>query len=155
MSTYATYTHTICATMKRRIGLTFTGLVFISTAGTAAAEVVAVVGANSPVTSLTKSQVINIFLGKSNRFPDGSLAVPIDQKEGSTERNKFYASYANMSAAQIKSHWSKIIFTGRGQPPKEVANGAEVKKRIAANPNTIGYLEDDLVDDSMRVLLAP
>lgn len=146
MSTYAT--------MKRLIELTFVGLIFLSTAGTAAAEVIAVVAANSRVTSLTKSQVINIFLAKSNRFPDGSLAIPIDQKEGSSERNKFYANYANMSAAQIKSHWSKIIFTGRGQPPKEVANGPEMKKWIASNPNTIGYLEQDLVDNSLRVLLS-
>lgn len=146
MSTYAT--------MKRVIELTFAGLIFLSTTGTAAAEVVAVVAANSQVTTLTKSQVINIFLGKSNRFPNGSLAIPIDQKEGSSERNKFYANYANMSVAQIKSHWSKIIFTGRGQPPKEVENGPEMKKRIASNPNTIGYLEQDLVDDSLRVLLS-
>jgi ABC-type phosphate transport system substrate-binding protein len=143
------------ATMKRSIEFTFTGLLLISSACTAEAEVVAVVAANSPIASLTKNQVINIFLGKSNRFPDGSLAIPIDQKEGSIERNKFYANYANMSAAQLKGHWSKIIFTGRGQPPKEVANGSEVKKRIASNPNTIGYLEQDLVDDSMKVLLSP
>ena len=143
------------ATLKRSIGFPLTGLVLIFSTGTAAAEVVAVVAANSPITSLTKSQVINIFLGKSNRFPDGSVAIPIDQEEGSIDRNKFYANYANMSAAQIKGHWSKIIFTGRGQPPKEVANGKEVKKRIISNPNTIGYLEEDLVDDRMRVLLSP
>lgn len=146
---------TIVTTLKRNIVFTIMGFVMSLNICVAKADVVAVVAANSPITSLTKSQVINIFLGKSNRFPDGSIAIPIDQEEGSAERNKFYAKYANMSAAQLKGHWSKIIFTGRGQPPKEVANNTEVKKRITAIPNSIGYIEQDLVDDSLRVLLSP
>lgn len=111
------------------------------------------VSAKSPVITLSKNQVVKIFLDNRGRFPDGSLAVPIDQVEGSAERNEFYSSYANKSPAQIKAHWSKIIFTGRGQPPKELANSAEVKKRIAENPSAIGYIEQTLVDDSVKVLL--
>ena len=119
---------------------------------TAAADVVAVVSAKSPVATLSKSQAEDIFLGKSNRFPDGSPAVPIDQVEGSAARDEFYLRFTGKSPAQIKAHWSKIIFTGRGQPPREFANGAEVKKRIAENPSDIGYIEQSQVDASVKVL---
>jgi hypothetical protein len=101
---------------------------------------------------LSKSQVADIFLGKTARFPDGSQAVPIDQSEGTAVRNEFYTNFAGKSAAQIKVYWSKIIFTGRGQPPKAVSNGIEVKKHLAGNPAAIGYLEANLVDDSLRVV---
>lgn len=117
------------------------------------ADQVAVVSAKSPVTTLSRSQVADIFLGKTTRFPDGSQAVPIDQSEGTPARDEFYSVVAGKSAAQMKAYWSKIIFTGRGQPPRAVPNGSEAKKVIAANLNTIGYIESKLVDDTLRVVI--
>lgn len=115
-------------------------------------DVVAVVSAKSPVTSLNASQVADIFLGKTSRFPDGSEAVPIDQAEESRARDRFYAAFTGKSPAQVKAHWAKIIFTGRGQPPRQVSNSAEARKLVAVNPNAIGYIDASLVDDSVRVL---
>jgi ABC-type phosphate transport system substrate-binding protein len=120
----------------------------------AAAEVVAVVSAKNPVTTLSKNQVVDIFLGRASRFPSGSPAMAIDQVEGSAARDEFYLEFAGKSAAQLTAHWSKIIFTGRGHPPREVANSIEVKKHLVANPNAIGYIEKNLVDSSVKVLLA-
>jgi hypothetical protein len=116
------------------------------------AEVVAVVSSKSAITALSKSQVADIFLGKVTRFPDGVLAVPIDQVGGSVERDEFYAKVAGRSPAQITAYWSKILFTGRGQPPREVSNDIEMKKRIATDPFAIGYINAELVDSSVRVL---
>jgi ABC-type phosphate transport system substrate-binding protein len=123
--------------------------------GTVRADVVAVVSSKNPVTSLSKSQVADIFLGKTARFPDGTLAVPIDQEESSPARDEFYATFTGKSPAQIKSHWTKIIFTGRGQPPKAVSNSTEVSRLIAANPQAIGYIERSAVDSSVKVLNQP
>jgi ABC-type phosphate transport system substrate-binding protein len=119
----------------------------------ARADVVAVVSSRSPVASLSKNQVADIFLGKAVRFPDGSLAVPIDQAEGTAPRKEFYLQFTGKSAAQLKAHWAKIIFTGRGQPPRSVSNSAEVKKRLLENPQAIGYIESNVVDGSVKVLL--
>jgi ABC-type phosphate transport system substrate-binding protein len=119
-----------------------------------AQDVVAVVSAKSPVTALNAEQVADIFLGKTGRFPDGSQAVPIDQHEDSPARERFYSQFTGKSPAQVKAHWSKIIFTGRGQPPRQAASGAEMKKLIADNPNAIGYLDNALVDSSLRILAA-
>jgi ABC-type phosphate transport system substrate-binding protein len=118
----------------------------------AADDVVAVVSAKSTIAALNAAQVADIFLGKTNRFPDGTLAVPIDLPEESPARERFYAEYAGKSPAQVKAHWSKIIFTGRGQPPKQVDSGAEAKKFVTDNPNAIAYIDSRLVDNSLRVL---
>lgn len=120
--------------------------------GSSAQDVVAVVSAKSPVTSLNPAQVADIFLGKTSRFPDGTQAVPIDLGEDSPLREKFYALFTGKSPAQVKAHWSKIIFTGRGQPPRQVASGLEARKAVAENPNAIAYIETRLVDPSVRVL---
>jgi ABC-type phosphate transport system substrate-binding protein len=123
--------------------------------GTVIADVVAVVSSKNPVSKMSKSQVADIFLGKTARFPDGTLAVPIDQEEGSPARDEFYATFTGKSPAQIKSHWTKIIFTGRGQPPKAASNSAQVRQLIAANPQVISYIERSAVDSSVKVLLLP
>jgi ABC-type phosphate transport system substrate-binding protein len=79
--------------------------------------------------------------------------VPIDQAEGSITRVEFYAKVVGKTAAQIKAYWSKIIFTGRGQPPPTVSSSAEVKERLVENPAAIGYIDASMVDDSVRVVL--
>jgi ABC-type phosphate transport system substrate-binding protein len=122
---------------------------------TVRADVVAVVSSTSTITSLSNAQVTDIFLGKVSRFPNGTLAVPIDQVEGSPARDEFYATFANKSPAQVKAHWTKIIFTGRGQPPKSVSNSVEVRKLVAANPQAISYMERSAVDSTVKVLVQP
>ena len=109
-------------TVRRNHHIELASLVFILNLGfsAASADVVAVVSAVSPITALSKTEVVDIFLGKRTRFPDGSSAVPIDQTEGSSVREDFYSKFAAMSPAQLKAFWSKIIFTGRGQPPSSV-----------------------------------
>ena len=118
----------------------------------ATADVVVVVSAKSAVSTLSKAQVQDIFLGKTMRYPDGAEAVVIDQAEGSAVRDEFYDKVFGKSAAQLKAYWSKIIFTGRGQPPRSVANTVELMKWISANPDAIGYMDRDRLNDSVRVV---
>ena len=140
--------------LANRVGPALLALATSLGAGAATAEVVAVVSARNSATMLSKSQVADIFLGRALRFPDGSQAVPIDQADGSAARVEFYDRFSGKSQAQLNAHWSKIIFTGRGQPPQEVSNSIEVKKLVIRKSNAIGYIEKNLVDGSVRVLLA-
>jgi ABC-type phosphate transport system substrate-binding protein len=143
-------------TLLHRAGRAVAGLALGLAATAALAEVVAVVSANSPLAPmLDKGGVVDIFLGRTSRFPDGRRAVPIDQAEGSAARAEFYSRFAGKSPAQIKAHWSKIVFTGRGQPPHEVADTAELKRHLAEDPNAIGYLDQNMVDASLKVVLLP
>jgi len=141
------------ARRARLVGATVLGVAFCLGARSATAGVVAVVSAANPVAALSKNQVVDIFLGRVSRFPDGTTAVPVDQAECSPARDEFYLEFAGKSPAQLKAHWSKIIFTGRGQPPKEVGNGVALKKRVAESPMAIGYLEESQVDSSVKVVL--
>ena len=136
-----------------RTGFIIGTLALCMTAVMARAEVDVVVSAKNPITELSKAQVAAIFLGNTSRFPDGSQAVPIDQNEGAAVRDEFYRRFCDKSPAQIKAHWSKIIFTGRGQPPREVSNSVELKKLLANNPHAIGYIKPGQVDGSVKVLL--
>jgi ABC-type phosphate transport system substrate-binding protein len=115
-------------------------------------DLVVVVSPRNPVTGLTRNQVADIFLGRSVQFPDGSRAVPLDQPESSPVRSAFNDRVLGRSAAQIRAHWAKIIFTGRGRPPQDVSGCAEVKNAIAEDPRAIGYIERSSVDASVVVV---
>ena len=119
------------------------------------AEVVVVVSANSPVTSLTAAQASQIFLAKTDALPNGRVAKPIDQAEGSAPRNEFYDKVADKNAAQMKAYWSQLTFTGKAQPPRKVSGDAAVKAAVAENPAAVGYISDGAVDGSVKVVFRP
>jgi hypothetical protein len=118
----------------------------------ATAEVVAIVSAKSEIPELSRVEVADIFLGRMGRLPKGKRAIPIDLPEGSPARDEFYQRFAGKSGAQVKAHWSKIIFTGRGKPPEVVADEQAAKQRVAGDANAIAYIERELVDSSVRIL---
>ena len=124
----------------------------LSASSSAMADVAPVVSAKSSIQSLSKNDISDIFLGRKIRFPNGQQAVPLDLQVGSVSRDEFYTSVVGMSAVQLKAHWSKIIFTGRGKPPKAIADGVALRKLIASDVQSIGYIDRELVDDSVRVV---
>lgn len=119
------------------------------------AEFVVVVGAKSPVNALTSEQVAQIFLGKVSTFPGGEQAAPIDQPDGLAIRNEFYEKLTNKTQKQISAYRANMVFSGKGKPPKEVANSQEVKKALSEGPSFIGYMEKATVDSTVKVVLTP
>lgn len=118
----------------------------------ASAEISVIVSSNNPNESIDQNTVSKIFLGKAKSFPDGSQAVPIDQDDGAAARVAFNSTVLGKSASQLKSYWSRLIFTGKGTPPKQSGNDATVKELVANNPNIIGYVDSSAVDASVKVV---
>lgn len=122
-------------------------------ASASAAELVVIVSARSAAPTLRSDQVAAIFLGQSAQLPDGANIVAIDQPVGSNTRDEFYVRVASKSPALLKAYWSKLLFTGRGQPPREVDGNAAVKKLVADTPGLIGYIDRSALDASVRPVL--
>jgi ABC-type phosphate transport system substrate-binding protein len=121
-------------------------------ASLATAEVVVVVSAANPLTSLPQAQVANIFLGRSGYLSGDQRALVVDQVDGSATREAFYRYLVGWSAAQVKAHWSKMVFTGRGKPPRQLEDDTAVIAFIAAHPDAIGYMQRDRADSSVKIL---
>lgn len=119
----------------------------------AADELVVVVSSKNSLTSLRAEQVADIFLAQTGHFPDGAEAIAIDQRIGSNIRDEFYVKVAAKSPALVKAYWTKMIFTGRGQPPREISNSIAVRKMVADNPSLIGYIDKAALDDSVKTVL--
>lgn len=141
----------ICAVTKAGIAAISLSLLALSPA---LAEVAVVVGPKTNNLALTKEQASAIFLGKSASLPSGAPVVLFDLPESNPLRDEFYTKVTGKSAAQVKAHWAKMSFTGKGTPPKEVSNSGELKKTVAAIAGGIGYIEKNSLDDSVRSVFA-
>jgi len=131
--------------MKAMIKATLAAAV-LALALPAMAEVVVVVNPKAAESSMTKDQVAQFFLGKS------SSMTPVDQPESAPIRGEFYKKVTDKDASQVKSLWSKLVFTGKATMPKEVGDSAAVKKAVASDPKAIGYIEKSAVDGSVKVI---
>lgn len=123
-------------------------------ATTAFSQVALVVGAKSPAAALSAEAAASLYLGKSDQLPGVGVALLLDQTDGSAVRDAFYSKVSGKSAAQVKAAWSRLVFSGKATPPKEVANSAEVKKLVTTNANAMGYIEKSAVDSTVKVLLS-
>lgn len=107
---------------------------------------IAIIGHPSAA-ALTKDQVADIYLAKD-------LSVkPLDQPESAGIRAEFYKKATGREPSQAKALWSRIVFSGKGQMPKEAADASAVKKAVAADPKAVGYIDSAQVDGSVKVLL--
>jgi hypothetical protein len=110
----------------------------------AAAEIV-VVGHPSAA-PMSKDQVADVFLGKNTAL------APLDQPEAAGIRAEFYKKATGRDLSQVKATWARLVFSGKAQAPKEAADVAAVKKAVAADPKTIGYIDKAAADGSVKVL---
>ncbi|RFP15474.1 phosphate ABC transporter substrate-binding protein [Duganella sp. BJB488] len=125
----------------------------LACAGAGAAELVVIVSARNPLSALRPEQVADIFLAQTGRFPGGDEATALDLPVGSPLRDEFYNRMAAKSPALMKAYWTKMVFTGRGQPPRELDNSIAVRKMVAENPSMIGYIDRAALDASVKAVL--
>ena len=120
-------------------------LALLSCAALAQAEVAVIVNAGASAAP-SQADVANIFLGK-----DKSLKG-VDQAAWNPTKEKFYAGVANKNESQLKSYWSGLVFTGKGQPLPTVADDAAVVAKVSAEADAIGYVDAAAVTDKVKVL---
>ncbi|UUZ54780.1 hypothetical protein LP419_01690 [Massilia sp. H-1] len=113
-----------------------------------ATDLVVIVNPKNPASRMFSEQAAQFFLGKSTLF------TPIEYDDGVAIRNEFHTKVLQKDSAQVKTIWSKLVFTGKGTAPKEYKNAAEVKKAVAADVSAIGYIDRGSVDDSVKVILS-
>ncbi|MFZ2987591.1 hypothetical protein [Ideonella sp.] len=110
-----------------------------------AADLVVIVNPAAP--PLTKEKAGDIFLGKEPTY------APVDYSDAAPLKAEFYKKISGRDLTQVKTTWTRIVFTGKGAPPKEVQDASAVKKMVAANPQAVGYIEKSALDSTVKAAL--
>ena len=118
----------------------------------ALAELVLVVHPSN-ADAIDSKTVKRIFLGKEKKFPSGSPVTPVNQVADSAVRGTFDDQVLGRSSAQVSAYWSKLVFSGKGNPPKEVGSDQEMIDLISKNPSFIGYVDSSNVTGDVKVVV--
>lgn len=133
--------------------LTLLGATLLAPLSSAQAGVAVIAHPSTPVSALTQEQVRQLYSGRSTKLPDGTEVQPLDQADGSPARSEFVAKVLGKTEQQVRSYWSRMIFTGKAQPPRQMNNTAEVLRAVATTPGYIGYVDSkDATSDKIKVL---
>jgi hypothetical protein len=96
--------------------------------------------------------VQRIFLGKDKKFADGNESIAVNQSADTQIRQDFDEAVLGRSSSQVSAYWSKLVFTGKGIPPKEVSSDAEVIDLVSKNPSVVGYINRASVTDAVKIV---
>lgn len=107
---------------------------------------------NGPVASLTRNEAEQLFLGRRTTLSDGTPVTLIDLPAG-TIRDQLYLLLTGKNPIQTRAYWSRQVFTGRAQPPREAASAEQASDWIASTPGAIGYLPANHADSRLQTLL--
>lgn len=121
----------------------------------ASGELAVIVNLQNDISQLTKTQVVNIFLGNHREFPNGLRAKPLDLPTDNPDKEAFYRTLVNKDLNQMAAYWSRLIFAGNTSPPVQASDAQEVIQTVANNHNAIGYINRQYVDPGrVRVVFA-
>lgn len=120
---------------------------------TASADLVVVVSPDSGIEHLSRTQVINIFLGHHRELPNGRPATAVDLPAVNPLKSQFYKTLVNRDIDQMAAYWSRLVFAGSTPPPFQARSTQEAIQFIAANRGAVGYLDSRSVDARVRIVL--
>ncbi|MAM59360.1 MAG: hypothetical protein CMN25_18775 [Salinicola sp.] len=116
----------------------------------ASADIAVVVNAGSGIDRLTRSDVVNIFMGRYRKLPTGNVALPVDS---SSLKARFYRALVDKDLAEINSYWARLVFSGEASPPQQIVSIGDVHQLVIQNMNALGYVDSSQVPADMHVVL--
>lgn len=114
-------------------------------------QIVVVVPTESTVKSLSYLDVANIFLARTNRYPNGEKSIPIELKDNIL-RKEFYQHISGKTPKQLTAYWTTLVFTGKGRPPKSYVTNNELIHKLKVDPRAMTYLDETHVTNKMRIV---
>ncbi|WP_259366777.1 hypothetical protein [Colwellia sp. BRX8-7] len=115
-------------------------------------EFVVVVNKDNAINSLSKREVIDIYMGRYLTFPDGEMAQPLDLPPESLLKNDFYLQLVNKNEQKINAYWARLLFSGRAKPPIAAISIEDALNKLYSSPYSIGYIPKDQLTDAVKVV---
>lgn len=102
--------------------------------------------------TLSGTEIIDIFMGRKKRLDNGTYVIPVDIEIENPMRGGFYKTLMGKSLSEINSYWARLVFSGRGVPPRRAESVNEIIEIIKDNKGAIGYVPLEAVTDDVHIL---
>lgn len=127
-------------------------LLMLSTNQACQAKVVVLVNPKNPIDKLSRAQVVDIYMGRFNNFPDGQPVSPLDQSPDSADRASFYQVRVGKTIAQVNAYWARLLFTGRVTPHRVLSDSVAVLNTVHLNKDSLAYVDSQVLDGKVKVV---
>ncbi len=104
-----------------------------------------------PIEALSRQELLELYTLETNKWEDGSLVILFDQKPNTTSKQIFY-EHLKQHQRDLKKIWMRVVLSGEGRTPRIVKSEEEVVKKVSETPGSIGYVQQALVIDGVKVL---
>ncbi|MBT1444243.1 hypothetical protein KJI95_06855 [Shewanella sp. JM162201] len=111
-----------------------------------------VVNAGSEVAELSHHELVDIFMGRYNTFPDGAQVTVFDNDSVQGLRERFYRQLVDRSLAQVDSYWARLQFSGRVTQPEELGSAAQLQEKMRTTRSAITFVSEGQLNDSLKVV---
>ena len=115
-----------------------------------AGDVVLVANQTVPVTTLSKQDVKNIFLKKKKNV--GGVTIKLAVLKDDKITKQFLKSYVGKTPSQFSSYYKKLVFTGKGRPPKSMSSEAEMIAYVVRTSGAMGYVGVNAVTNQVKTI---
>jgi ABC-type phosphate transport system substrate-binding protein len=130
----------------------FVALLIVLSAAAAGSEDLAVIVHASRQASLTPAELARIYLRQRRHWRDGEPILPVNREAGSSSRRLFVRRIFGGDTRRLAVYWNQQYFKGV-LPPATLASDEAVRRFVAGEPRSIGYVAASAVDESVRVVL--
>lgn len=111
-----------------------------------------VVIAHPTVHKMDLATVQRIFMGKAIEV-DGVRVSPANGAATMPSRQRFLAQYLQTNEDQYVAYWTVRRYVGKGTPPHEVRQTAEMIDFVSKTPGAVGYVDESELPPGMNVVL--
>jgi hypothetical protein len=111
-----------------------------------------VVNQNSPQKNISRNGISAIFKMRLRHWQDGSAITVFVLQDDDFLHKLFCKQVLNVFPHQMRRGWNKLVFSGTGQAPVQVKDKQEMIERLNSTPGGVGYLVEDDIRDSIRIL---
>ncbi|MCW8090390.1 hypothetical protein [Alteromonas sp. ASW11-130] len=115
-------------------------------------NLVVVVHKDNPTTMLSRSQLIDLYMGKYVAFPDGNKAQPLDIESEEATKKQFYEALVGMPLSRVNAYWSRVKFSGRARPPIAQQDQGAALAYVASSNGAIAYIHESNLTDNVKVV---
>lgn len=107
----------------------------------------------NPVASLTRAELSAIYMKRTRSWRDGREILAIDQLATAPVREQFSRAVHGKSVAYVTRYWQRLIFSGRGLPPRLLPNDAAALAFVRSNRDAIAYISGQVPPgDGVKVI---
>lgn len=90
--------------------------------------------------NVSRSFLRAAFTMRARRWPNGQTVRVFVHKQDHPAHQQLCKTVLNMYPYQLRRSWDRLVYSGTGQAPVEVASESEMRAKVAQTPGALGYV---------------